>query len=155
MVNKPKAKGTAAETAVLRYAQHAGFPLAERLTLSGAYDRGDLMLVPGPEVIVEVKAGKQAQYASKAQIDAWLEETETERINARATVGLLVTQPRGIGTSRVHWWSTWFVRGGDIAECAADSFVFNYPISVHLEHALNMLRRAGWGTPTEATDGAS
>lgn len=147
MVNRPKQKGTAAETSVLRYAQQNGFPFAERLTLSGAYDRGDIMLVPGPEVIIEVKAGKQAQYASKNQIDAWLDETETERVNARATIAMLVTQPRGIGNSRVRWWNAWFLRGGDLADCAADSFVFNYPCAFALEHALLMIRTAGWGTP--------
>ena len=31
MVNKPKQKGTAAETAVGRYAREHGFPLADRL----------------------------------------------------------------------------------------------------------------------------
>lgn len=146
MVNKPKQKGTAAETACKRYAQANGFPLADRLTLSGQYDRGDIQLTVG--VIAEVKAGKQAQTASRAQIDAWLEETERERINANATVAILITQPRGVGINRPELWSTYFLRGGDLADCAADAFIFNYPIAVTLQHALHMLRAAGWGDPT-------
>ncbi len=39
MSNPSKAKGTAAETAVVRYARAHGFPHADRLTLSGRYDR--------------------------------------------------------------------------------------------------------------------
>lgn len=147
MVNPSKAKGTAAETACKRHAQANGFPLADRLTLSGQYDRGDLQLTVG--VIAEVKAGAQAKNASRGQIVDWLEETETERINAGASIGLLIVQPRGVGTSRPGLWSTWFLRGGDIADCAADTFIFNYPISVTYDHALLMLRRAGWGTPLD------
>lgn len=145
MVNPSKAKGTAAETACKRHAQANGFPLADRLTLSGQYDRGDLQLTVG--VIAEVKAGAQAKNASRGQIDSWLEETETERVNAGASIGLLIVQPRGIGTSRPGLWSTWFLRGGDLAECAADAFIFNYPICVTFDHALLILRAAGWGTP--------
>jgi hypothetical protein len=151
VTNRPKAKGTAGETAVTRYAQSHGFPYAERITLSGRYDRGDVMLLPGLDLIVEVKAGKQAQYASRAQIEAWLEETDVERENAGATIGILVTQPRGVGTSRPELWNTWFVRGSDIVDCAADALIFNYPIAVLLEHALTMLRRAGWGDPIPET----
>lgn len=147
MVNRPKQKGTAAETACKRHAQANGFPLADRLTLSGQYDRGDLQLTIG--VIAEVKAGAQAKNASGNQIAAWLEETETERINAGASIGILIVQPRGVGTSRPGLWSTWFLRGGDIADCAADAFIFNAPIAVTFDHALLMLRRAGWGTPLE------
>jgi hypothetical protein len=147
-MNKPKAKGTAGETAVKRHAQANGFPLADRLTLSGRFDRGDVQLTVG--VIVEVKAGKQAQSASAAQITAWLEETETERENANAAIGLLVTQARGIGNARVGAWDAWFARGSDLAACAEDSHIFNIPVRVTYDNALRMLRTAGWGDPIGA-----
>jgi hypothetical protein len=150
MSNPSKQKGTAAETAVVRYARTAGFPLADRLTLSGAYDRGDVSLTIG--VIVEVKAGGQAKTASKGQIEAWLEETERERVNARADIALLVKQRTGFGTARVDQWDAWFLRGSDLAECAADALIFNYPFAVSLEHALRMLRARGWGDPIEVPD---
>ena len=51
-MNKPKRIGTAAETAVTRYARTAGFPLAERRALAGGADLGDILLAPG--VIVGV-----------------------------------------------------------------------------------------------------
>jgi hypothetical protein len=144
-VNRPKRIGTAGESAVKRYAQANGFPGAERLPLSGSKDIGDVSLAPG--VMVEVKAGKSAQNASAQQITDWLEETERERVNGGWTIALLVTQSRGFGPGRVPQWNARFLRGSDIVECAADAFIFNYPIAVSLEHALLMLRRAGWGNP--------
>lgn len=40
MTNRPKAIGTAAETAVVRYLAAHGFPAAERRALHGATDHG-------------------------------------------------------------------------------------------------------------------
>src|SRR5690606_39625587 len=95
MVNKPKQIGTAVETAIVRAARTRGFPNADRLTLTGATDRGDIGLCPG--VIIEAKGGQQAKTASDALIAKWLTETETERQNAGAAIAFLVTQRPGIG----------------------------------------------------------
>ena len=47
MTNRPKAIGTAAETAVVRYLAAHGFPAAERRALHGATDLGESeFLVP-------------------------------------------------------------------------------------------------------------
>lgn len=146
MANPSKNKGTAGESAVVRYARTAGFPLADRITLSGRYDRGDVQLTVG--VIAEVKTGNHAKNASKTQIEAWLEETERERINSNAAIGVLIKQRTGFGTARVEEWDAYFIRGSDIADCAADAFILNVPIAVSLQHALQMLRAAGWGDPT-------
>ena len=50
---RPKDKGTQAESWGVEYLQSSGFPYAERMTLSGAKDRGDIKLCPG--VIAEAK----------------------------------------------------------------------------------------------------
>lgn len=106
MVNRPKAIGTAAETAVVRAARQLGFPQADRLTLTGNKDRGDVGLCPG--VIIEVKGGEHARAATDLDIDRWLDETERERRHAFADVALLVVQRRGIGTPNAHrWWAWW------------------------------------------------
>lgn len=76
MSNPSKAKGTQAETALVNYARIHGFAQAQRLTLSGNQDRGDVILCPG--LICEVKAHK---VWSDLDIDQWLQETETERVN--------------------------------------------------------------------------
>ena len=48
-----KAKGTAWESAIAAYLQGAGWVHAERRTLSGANDRGDVAGLPG--VVIEAK----------------------------------------------------------------------------------------------------
>lgn len=73
MTNPSKAKGTAAETAVVNYARTHGFSQAQRLTLTGNQDRGDIILCPG--LICEVKAHKTW---TDLDIDQWLDETEQE-----------------------------------------------------------------------------
>lgn len=98
MVNRPKALGTAAETAVARYLQDHGFGGAERRALAGAIDKGDVAGTPG--LAWEVKAGRTLC------LSQWLRETETERRNAKADFGILVVKPAGYGVTRVgKWWA--------------------------------------------------
>lgn len=97
-MNKPKIKGTWAETLVTRFCQERGFPGAERRALAGAGDRGDIALCPG--VILEVK-----NHASP-KLGGWMRETETERVNAGAKYGILVVKPPGFGAVRIpQWWA--------------------------------------------------
>lgn len=97
MVNKPKNKGTAAETAVNRFAQKHGFPDSVRNPLTGSKDCGDLTLCP--QVIVEVKADKGLDYPR------FLRETFAERLNAGAAVGVCVVKPPGVAEARMNlWW---------------------------------------------------
>jgi len=96
MVNKPKRKGTAAETAVVSFLQSAGFPYAERLALQGGKDRGDITGIPG--IVVEVK--NEAEYA----LSSWLQECRVEVENAKADFGFVAAKPRGVGTTRTDQW---------------------------------------------------
>jgi hypothetical protein len=96
-MSKSKQKGTLAETAVADYLKQT-FPAVERRTLSGKNDKGDIAGVP--DCVVEVK--NQRTY----KIQEWMKETEIERINAEAELGILVIKPVGIGVSRVSdWWA--------------------------------------------------
>ena len=96
-MSKSKQKGTLAETAVADYLKQT-FPAVERRTLSGANDKGDIAGVPN--CVVEVK--NQRTY----KIHEWMKETETERINAEADLGILVIKPNGVGVSKVNqWWA--------------------------------------------------
>ena len=150
MVNRPKQIGTAGETAVTRAARTRGFPNADRLTLTGNKDRGDIGLCPG--VIVEVKAGEAARRATDQQVAKWLLETETERRNANADVGLLVTARTGIGAPNAHrwachmWTSTFLTILGapHLLELVPDPYA---PIRMTFESALALLRSAGYGDP--------
>lgn len=97
-MTKARAKGTAAETALVNYLRFQGWPYAERRALSGSVDKGDITGTPG--VVWEVKAG------TTLCIPQWLRETEQERINARGHVGVLVVKPKGVGVGNVdRWWS--------------------------------------------------
>ena len=124
-MNRSKAIGTRAETAVVNLARSLGFEDAERLALAGAEDRGDIRLMRDPLIILEVKAGKKAQDASWEQIKRWLEQTANERNNAwKALVdktipfhGFLVTQRRGYGSQRVADWCIWTIEDDPICSC--------------------------------------
>lgn len=96
MVNKPKQKGTAAESAVVSFLRTAGFPYAERLALQGGKDRGDITGVPG--IVFEVKAVQEYAFS------AWLTEARTERDNAGADFGMVIAKPRLVGTSKTDQW---------------------------------------------------
>lgn len=98
MVNRPKILGTAAETAVVQYLIENGHPYAERRSLKGIHDKGDVTGIPG--ICIEIKvAGRQG-----LKLGPWLRETETERVNANAVYGLLVAKPTGLGNKRTGKW---------------------------------------------------
>jgi hypothetical protein len=97
MVNIPRIKGTGAETAVVKYLSEHGWPLAERRSLKGSQDRGDVTGMPG--LAVEVK------YANAGiRMGTWLAETGVERLNAKADHGILVIKPFGMGDRNTALW---------------------------------------------------
>ncbi|TKR27150.1 hypothetical protein FA014_01985 [Cellulomonas hominis] len=147
MANRPKDIGTRAETAVVRAARTRGFPGADRLTLTGAHDRGDIGLAPG--VIVEVKGGAAAKDASDGMIASWLAETERERLHAGAAVAFLVTQRAGVGPANANrWWAWW--RLGSLPDLAVAPLHDQLVIRMQLADALQLLRGAGYGDPLDA-----
>jgi hypothetical protein len=91
-----KQKGTAAETAVVQYLRAAGFIQAERRTLNGTKDRGDIAGIPG--VVIEVKN------CARQELPAWVAEAEIERDNDHASLGVVWHKRRGKGNP-----GDWFV----------------------------------------------
>ncbi|OEJ24306.1 hypothetical protein AS594_07185 [Streptomyces agglomeratus] len=83
MSTKSKAKGTKAESEVVKYLQE-WWPAAERRALSGNKDKGDVAGIP--KVVIEVKA------AATQLLTAWCRETWTEMENAGATTCVLVVK---------------------------------------------------------------
>jgi len=147
IVSRSKQIGTAAETAVVSYFRDHGFPGAERRALTGYLDQGDLTGL-GP-VCVEVKSGNSAAIASDGQVALWLAETETERENARADVGVLVLKRSGIGSANAgRWWAV--VPMGtlryllDVNTAAAVGL--GPAVRMHLSSVVELLRLAGYGT---------
>lgn len=92
-----KRKGTAAETAVVRYLQQTGhFPYAERRALHGTQDRGDVTGI-GP-VVLEVKNHKEHL------LSKWVNELEIEIANADANTGAVIAKKRGT-TNVADWYA--------------------------------------------------
>lgn len=100
MANPSKARGTAAESAVVTYLQSRGWNHAERRTLTGAKDKGDVAGIYGVAgaVVVEVKACKTQS------VPAWLREAKAEQHNAGAALGVVISKPVGVGTTNVGEW---------------------------------------------------
>lgn len=97
MVNKSKAKGTAAETAVVKYLRDIwGLPLVERRALGGEKDRGDIAGIPG--VVLEVKD------AEDKRLSRWRDETLAEVNNDGADLGALVVK---VFRKNVADWDCW------------------------------------------------
>jgi hypothetical protein len=118
-MSRAKAKGTAAETAVVKFLQGKGFPGAERRALGGG-SGGDLGDITGtPCLTWEVKA--QRKYA----IPAWLKESAAERENSSADYCPLIVKPVGVGSTRVgDWWAI-----------------------LPMAEMVHLLREAGYGDP--------
>ena len=95
-MSKAKAKGTAAETAVVRYLKDHGFPHAERRALHGTADKGDITGC-GP-VVFEVKNHKTMDLAG------WIKELETEMSNAAVDTGAVIAKKRGT-TDPGEWYA--------------------------------------------------
>ena len=94
MSNPSKQKGTSAETAVVKYLIANGFPEAERRTLSGAYDKGDISGIF--DVVLEVKNHKTMT------LGQWMEELKVEVENANAETGAVIHKRKG--TTDVSEW---------------------------------------------------
>ena len=144
MTNRPKAIGTAGESAVVRYLRTVGFAGAERRALAGAYDLGDITGV-GP-LVIEVKAGAAAANASPGQIVKWMAETLTETQNASADFGVLVTKRAGVGAARAgEWWA--YLRADDFVVLSSGRGGRRqaFPVRMTLADAVAVLRSAGYG----------
>ena len=86
MANPSKAKGTAAETAIVKYLREHGHPFAERRALAGNKDKGDIAL---PGIVVEVKDCVRLELAK------WVAEANQEAANAEVPVGVCWFKRKG------------------------------------------------------------
>ena len=82
-----KQRGTAWETAVVRFLQDCGHRYAERRALNGSRDLGDITGIPG--VVIECKSQNRITLAE------WIDETETERLNAEAELAVCWVKRKG------------------------------------------------------------
>jgi len=156
MARRPRDIGTDAERAVVRVLRANGFPNAERRALRGSADAGDITGTPG--IVWEVKGGNTARRSSDYQVEAWLVETEQERRNAGADIGVLVVQRAGVGPANAHrWWAV--IPAGSLArllqgeQAQVDSL--HIPVRMILGDALRLLRESGYGRPLTTSESSS
>ena len=125
MANKSKAKGTAAETRVVKYMRAAGIT-CDRQPLKGNNDEGDIWFLPLNDKdqmkrIIEVKAGKQTVHVSRTVKENWLSQTKTEANNFARTQPHFPFVPQG--------WLIIAKHGANVADYevwSADGMVFYY-----------------------------
>lgn len=141
-MNKPKAIGTAAESAVVKYLHSIGYTpvTAMRKTLSGSADVGDVWCHHAyGTLIIEVKGGEAAKSASHNQIEAWLAEATLEAQNANldtVVLPVLVTQTRGIGPARAGDWRAW-VPSDEFLGASGVAPVKSYPLGMRLKDLMS------------------
>ena len=86
-MSKSKARGTAWETEIVNTLRSKWWPHAERRTLSGTHDKGDINL--HPDVVIEAKDHGTLKFSQ------WISEAEKERVNAGASIGVVWAKRRG------------------------------------------------------------
>lgn len=153
MVNKAGNIGREAENAVVRQMRLRYWPHSERRRLMGVEDQGDIN--PGVETLcIEVKGGNAARTASDNQVAAWMLETERERRQAGANIGVLVLQRKGIGPANAdRWWALFplvDIAGMTGSDIAVPLDLATKPVRMLLGDALDLLGRSGYGDPRMA-----
>lgn len=86
-MSKSKAKGTAAETAVVNWLLSKGRKYVERRSLNGVNDRGDIAGIP--LVVIEVKNHE------RMSLSQWVSELLVEIDNDKAETGAVVHKKKG------------------------------------------------------------
>lgn len=113
-MNRSRAKGTAAESAVRDYLLARGIT-AVRSALHGKADRGDVHAFPTPvgyRLVIEVKAGEQTANPTMTQVRAWQSEADVEAARTPdADAAVLVLKRKG--SAKPADWPAW-VRIGDV-----------------------------------------
>ena len=86
-MSRSKDRGTAWETAIVRFLNTNGFPYAERRALRGGNDRGDIAGLPS--LVIEAK------HVARTDLAGWVDEAELERDNDGARYGAVWFKRRG------------------------------------------------------------
>jgi len=95
MTSPERRKGNAFEVAIAQYLRDHGHPYAERAYGAGRPDdRGDIDGIPG----FVLSAKNQAQ----VRLGVWMNEVETQRVNARASFAALIVKRRGAPVDRAY-----------------------------------------------------
>jgi hypothetical protein len=149
--------GKQTEQMVARYLRSRGLAGVERAVRTGftaggrsVADAGDLTGWPG--VCVQVKSLRPAN-AAERQTRTWLAETEQQRAQSGASVGLLVV--RRWGTTDVgEWWAfltAWSLSGLSDGWLADGVELRHVPVRLELADLVDLMQTWGWA-PCPATE---
>lgn len=141
-------KGHDAERAVATYLRTAGWPHAERAIRTAYTGTGRAIPDPGditgtPALVWQVKDHQ------REHITDWLTETQQQRRDADADFGILIQRRQGKADPG-RWWA-WFTVI-DLVRLYEVSGASHYPagqapVRLELQHAVAILRMAGYGEP--------
>lgn len=122
MANPSKDKGTRKETAAARWLQANGWPACDRQPLRGNRDQGDLLIcdMPDRKIVGEVKYRDGA--VSEAQLNAWMDQTTQESINAGADLAVLIVARKGVSVAS---WGAYMVAADWLEVLAGESPLFS------------------------------
>jgi hypothetical protein len=95
-VNKAKAKGTAWETAVVRFLQTSGFPDARRKVLAGRFDLSDVDIDGRGRFAGECKDHQHIT------LSEFVDEAVVEAENAHADYGVAIVKRRNKGVGEAY-----------------------------------------------------
>ena len=92
-------KGASFERLIADYFKANGFPFADWRVKNGAKDRGDIAGIHahGQSVVIEAKN------TTRIDLGTWAKETEQERVNDGALVGVVVHKRHGKGRAGEQW----------------------------------------------------
>lgn len=93
MANRMKSLGTSHETAIKTWLRGNGWPYADRRTLAGASDEGDLRLSERVPFTIEAKTAKST--TDKASLGAFMKELVAEVENSESESGAVILKKRG------------------------------------------------------------
>ena len=155
MSNPPRAKGTRAESALVKWLRVNGFGHADRQPLRGGRDQGDITACPG--IVIEVKSYRlPTGVPTRGQLTEWMTQTEVERWNAAADIAVLVVKRPGT-TDPGRWFA--YVTAWTLADLIAgtsrtvipvDLPDLEAPVCLSVASLTALLRAAGWGDPNES-----
>jgi hypothetical protein len=154
------ARSKDSERKVASYLRVVGFPGAERTVRTGYKnharhlpDYGDIDGTPG--VAWQIKDTTDREWW---RVPNWLAETNTQRLAAKADVGVLVVRRPGHGHPGQWWAWMWLDPFLCLAHTASECdsacgepvVLRDAPIRIELRHLVPLLRAAGYGTQLEA-----
>ena len=103
-MSKQRKKGSAFEVLVMNHLRDHQPREVERVALHGNRDEGDLLIMGTPKICVECK--NVAGYGP-ALLHSWQDQTQVERGNSDASIGLLVVHREGCGPKSADHNDVW------------------------------------------------